>query len=68
MYYKVNVKFFSQVATKKGVVDKVTKTEFLVQAETVGDAEKKAYDHLDGTTLEFSISSVSETKIEAVVK
>lgn len=68
MYYNVKVKFLTEVTTKKGVTDKITKSEFLIQAETVGDAEKKAYEHLDGTTLDFSISSVAETKIEAVVK
>ena len=69
MYYQVKVKITSEETTPKGgVKEKITRTEFLVEAVTVGDAEKKAYEHLEGSMLDFQIASVSETKYEAVVK
>jgi hypothetical protein len=68
-YYKVVIKSITEVLPKKGpAVEKVTKSEILVEAVSVGDAETKAHQYLSGSISDIEISSVSETKIEAVVK
>lgn len=66
MYYLGKVKFSDDVMSKKGVTEKITTSQFLVAAESVSDAEKKIYEHLDGQH-NFEVSSVSESKIEAVI-
>ena len=67
MYYLGKVKFSEDVFSKsKGAYEKITTSQFLVAAETVSDAEKKIYEHLDGSH-NFEVSSISESKIEAVI-
>ena len=67
MYYLAKVKFTEDIFTKsKGVTEKITTSQFLVAAESVSDAEKKIYEHLEGSH-NFEVSSVSESKIEAVI-
>ena len=66
MYYLVKVKFTEDVFSKSGVIEKVTTSQFLVAAGSVSDAEKKMYEHLEGQH-NFEVSSVSESKIEAVI-
>lgn len=67
MYYLAKVKFSEDVFSKsKGVTEKITTSQFLVAAESVSDGEKKVYEHLDGSH-NFEVSSVSESKIEAVI-
>jgi len=68
-YYKVIVKIFTEELSKKGMsVTKERKHEFVIEAVTVGDAETKANDWMKGSVDEFEVFSVTETKIEAVVK
>ena len=67
MYYLGKVKFSEDVFSKsKGAYEKITTSQFLVSAETVSDAEKKIYEHLDGSH-NFEVSSISESKIESVI-
>ena len=68
MYYLAKAKFKNEEMSKNGnLVEKTTKSEFLVVAESVTDAETKVYKHLDGTMMEFEVTSVTQTKIEAVL-
>ena len=68
MYYLANVKFTTEEMTKKGqVVEKATKTDFLVEAVSVTDAETKVHKHLEGTMMDFEVTSVKQTKVEAVL-
>ena len=67
MYYLGKVKFTEDVFSKsKGVTEKITTSQFLVAAESVSDAELKIHEHLKGAH-NFEVSSVSESKIEAVI-
>ena len=67
MYYIGKVKFSEDVFSKsKGAYEKITTSQFLVAAESVSDGEKKIYEHLEGSH-NFEVSSVSESKIEAVI-
>lgn len=67
MYYLAKVKFTEDVFSKsKGITEKITTSQFLVAAESVSDGEKKVYEHLEGSH-NFEVSSVSESKIEAVI-
>ena len=59
-YFSVKAKF--ETLTLKGKVKKTTE-QYLVQAEDVRDAEKKAMISLSGSMRDFEISAISETKI-----
>lgn len=67
MYYLVKVKFSEDVFSKsKGITEKITTEQFLVEDTSVSGAEKRTYDYLDGYS-NFEVSSVSESKITSVV-
>lgn len=69
MYYLAKVKLINEEVGKNGsMVERETKTEFLTEAESVTDAETKVHEHMKDTMMTFEVTSVSQTKIEAVIK
>lgn len=66
-YYKVIIKFFSEELDKQGN-PKITKSEYIVHSKDVEEANKKTYEYLEGTLLAFELASITETKVEAVIK
>ena len=64
MYYQVSVTI-SQVNDKGGV--KKNNEQYLVDAVSVGDAEKKTAEKFVGVTLDWEISGVRQSKIIEVV-
>lgn len=68
-YYKVIIKIFTEEINKKGMSQtKEKKQELVVEAVSVGDAETKSHEYLKDSMVDFEVFSVSETKIEAVLK
>lgn len=70
-YYLCKVSFFTGDVSKTTGKAKATKSEILVEAESVTEAEANLHKHLSGevTTahLDFEVTSVSQSKIESVV-
>lgn len=65
-YYLAKVQFESGEVNKNG--DPVyKKSEFLVAAESVIEAETKVAEYMDGTTGGYETFQISKTKIEAVI-
>jgi hypothetical protein len=69
-YYICKVSFFGDVSKSTGKA-KATKSEILVEAESVTEAEANVSRHLSGdqTTahLDFEVTSVAQSKIESVI-
>lgn len=70
-YYNCKVTFFSGETSKQTGKAKCTKSEILVEAESVTDAETRLHKHMSGdismSHLDFEVTSVSQSKIESVV-
>lgn len=70
-YYNCKVSFFTGEVSKSTGKAKSTKSEILVEAESVTDAEARLHKHLGGDAstshLDFEVTSVSQSKIESVV-
>jgi len=70
-YYLCKVNFSSGEVSKSGKA-KVTKSQILVEAESVTDAETSLHKHLggDATTahLDFEVTAVSQSQIESVLQ
>ena len=71
-YYLCKVLFFTGEVSKSTGKAKSSKSEILVEAESVTDAEAKLNKHLSGdlstSHLDFEVTSVSQSKIESVVQ
>jgi hypothetical protein len=65
-YYLAKVNFESGEVNRKGD-PVVRKSEFLVAAESVIEAETKVAEYMRGTLMSFETVQISKTKIEAVV-
>lgn len=70
-YYICKVSFFSGDVSKSTGKAKATKSEVLVEAESVTEAEANLNKHLAGESttahLDFEVTSVAQSKIESVV-
>lgn len=70
-YYLCKVVFSSGEQTKSGKT-KTTKSQILVEAESVTEAEKRLHAHLgdDLSTahLDFEVTAVSQSQIESVLQ
>jgi hypothetical protein len=70
-YYLCKVSFFTGEVSKTTGKAKANKSEILVEAESVTEAEANVNKHLSGeaTTahLDFEVTSVAVSKIESVV-
>lgn len=67
-YYNCKVLFFTGEVSKQTGKAKSTKSEILVEAESVTEAEANLTKHLTGDScLDFEVTSVSQSKIESVV-
>jgi len=70
-YYNCKVSFFSGEVSKQTGKAKSSKSEILVEAESVTDAETRLHKHLSGDLstahLDFEVTSISQSKIESVV-
>lgn len=70
-YYLCKVSFFSGEVSKSTGKAKATKSEILVEAESVTEAEANVSKHLSGEAstahLDFEVTSASVSKIESVV-
>ena len=64
MYYEVSVKLTS--VDEKGR-QKSKSEKLLINAVSVTDAEVKTHKDFEGTTLDYSISSVKESRIVQVI-
>lgn len=71
-YYTCKVSFFTGEVSKQTGRAKATKSEILVEAESVTEAEANLNKHLSGEAstahLDFEVTSVSQSKIESVVR
>jgi len=71
-YYLCKVLFFTGEVSKSTGKAKSSKSEILVEAESVTDAEATLNKHLSGdlstSHLDFEVTSVSQSKIESVVQ
>jgi hypothetical protein len=65
-YYLAKVKFESGEVSKSGE-PLYKKTEFLVAAQSVIEAETKVAEYMDGTIGGYETFQISKTKIEAVI-
>lgn len=69
-YYLCKVSFFSGEVSKSTGKSKATKSEILVEAEGVTEAEANVNKHLSGESstshLDFAVTSVAVSKIESV--
>ena len=70
-YYLCKVSFFTGDVSKSTGKAKANKSEILVEAESVTEAEANVSKHLTGDLstahLDFEVTSVSVSKIESVV-
>lgn len=70
-YYLCKVSFFTGDVSKTTGKAKANKSEILVEAESVTEAEANLNKHLTGDLstahLDFEVTSVSVSKIESVV-
>ena len=70
-YYLCKVSFFTGEVSKTTGKAKASKSEILVEAESVTEAEANLHKHLSGDIssahLDFEATSVSQSKIESVV-
>ena len=70
-YYLCKVSFFTGEVSKTTGKAKASKSEILVEAESVTEAEANLHKHLSGDIssahLDFEVASVSQSKIESVV-
>lgn len=70
-YYICKVSFFTGEVSKQTGKAKATKSQILVEAESVTDAETRLHKHLEGDVssshLDFEVTSVSQSQIESVV-
>lgn len=70
-YYICKVSFFSGEVSKSTGKAKASRSEILVEAETVTHAETRVNEHLAGDNstahLDFEVTSVAQSKIESVV-
>jgi hypothetical protein len=70
-YYLCKVSFFTGEVSKTTGKAKASKSEILVEAESVTEAEANLHKHLSGDIssahLDFEVTSVSQSKIESVV-
>lgn len=70
-YYLCKVSFSSGEVTKSGKT-KTTKSQILVEAESVTEAESRLHKHLgeDLSTahLDFEVTAVSQSQIESVLQ
>ena len=68
MYYITKVEISAQIDTDKGVKEKTIKEQYLVQANSVTDAEAKMMEELKNSTeFEFDVVSVTTSKIIKVI-
>ena len=65
-YYLAKVNFESGEVSRKGE-PVVRKSEFLVAAESVIEAETKVAEYMKGTMMSFETVQIAKTRIEAVV-
>ena len=70
-YYICKVSFFTGEVSKSTGKAKASKSEILVEAEGVTEAETNVTKHLSGDLssahLDFEVTSVSQSKIESVI-
>lgn len=70
-YYICKVSFFTGEVSKSTGKAKASKSEILVEAESVTDAETRLHSHLAGDAstahLDFEVTSVAQSKIESVI-
>jgi hypothetical protein len=70
-YYICKVSFFTGEVSKSTGKAKASKSEILVEAESVTEAEANLHKHLAGESttahLDFEVTSVAQSKIESVV-
>jgi len=70
-YYICKVSFFSGEVSKSTGKAKASRSEILVEAESVTEAEANVTKHLTGDVstahLDFEVTSVAQSKIESVV-
>jgi hypothetical protein len=71
-YYLCKVSFFSGEVSKSTGKAKASKSEILVEAESVTEAEANLHKHLSGDIssahLDFEVTSVAQSKIESIVQ
>jgi hypothetical protein len=71
-YYICKVSFFTGEVSKSTGKAKASKSEILVEAESVTDAEATLHKHLSGDNatahLDFEVTAVAQSKIESVVQ
>ncbi len=71
-YYICKVSFFTGEVSKSTGKAKASKSEILVEAESVTDAEATLHKHLAGDNatahLDFEVTAVAQSKIESVVQ
>jgi len=68
MWYQVKVTTTIQETTPKGgQKEKNVKSQLLVEAVSVGDAEHQAYAYLQESKEPFEITGASQTNYEAVI-
>jgi hypothetical protein len=65
-YYLAKVNFETGEISRKGEAV-VRKSEFLVAAESVIEAETKVAEYMKGTMMSFETVQIAKTRIEAVV-
>jgi len=70
-YYICKVSFFTGDVSKSTGKAKASKSEILVEAESVTDAETTVHKHLAGDNatahLDFEVTAVAQSKIESVI-
>jgi acyl dehydratase len=70
-YYICKVSFYTGEVSKSTGKAKASKSEILVEAESVTEAEANLHKHLAGDNatahLDFEVTSVAQSKIESVV-
>jgi hypothetical protein len=70
-YYICKVSFFTGEVSKSTGKAKASKSEILVEAEAVTEAETRLHAHLAGDNatahLDFEVTAVAQSKIESVV-
>jgi hypothetical protein len=66
-YYLAKISFETEQVNRKG--DPVTKkSEFLVAAESVIEAETKLAEYMRGSILSYETVQIRKTNVEAVIK
>lgn len=66
-YYLCKITFDSGEVSKSGK-PVITKTQILVEAETVTDAEARIGEHLGSGMSDFEVTSVSKSPIESILQ